>query len=244
MTDANGFRMRIAFLDANTDRSDFAARHPREVEKFTTLLAPVTDALRLEDFKVADGVFPDGLEGFDGVMISGSPASVNDDAAWIDRLKAMIREAVGSGVPVFGACFGHQAVASALGGTVGPNPQGWVLGRARTANHRPAPWMDNAPGLMTLHAAHNEQVLTLPEEARVLGGTETCPVGQMTIGERVFTTQYHPEITTEFMAALLGELDGKVPQAVLERARAGLAGHEDSALMARWIARFFARSSE
>ncbi len=234
--------MRIAFLDANTDRSAFAARHPSEVEKFATLLAPVAPDLRLEDHCVVEGVFPEGLAGFDGVMISGSPASVNDPDPWIARLKALIRQAVGDGVPVFGACFGHQAVASALGGSVGPNPQGWVLGRMVSENHAPAPWMTGGAGPMALHAAHSEQVLALPKGAQVLGGGVGCTVGQIALGDRVFSTQYHPEITRDFMAELLDELSGKVAQPVLDAARAGLDGPEDSRRMARWIVDFFAHA--
>ncbi|MGY6535602.1 MAG: type 1 glutamine amidotransferase [Pararhodobacter sp.] len=234
--------MHIAFLDANTDRSALAARHPGEAEKFRQLLHPVAAGMQLTDFCVAEGVFPETLQGFDGVMISGSPASVNHDDDWITRLKALIRQAVSDDVPVFGACFGHQAVATALGGRVGPNPQGWVLGRAETANHSPGPWMVDAPAVMALHAAHNEQVLQPPPGARVLGGTAGCPVGQMAVGARVYSTQYHPEITRAFMDDLLGELVGTVPDAVLQEARAGLEGPEHSALMARWIHSFFAQA--
>lgn len=232
--------MRIAFLDANTDRSAFAARHPGEADKFRTLLAPVAPEMRLEDFCAVEGHFPETLSGFDGVMISGSPASINDPDAWIAQLKQLIRNAVGAGVPVFGACFGHQAVAAALGGDVGANPQGWVLGRATTINHSPAPWMVEAPEHMALHAAHSEQVLRAPQGAEILGGTPECPVGHMALGGRVFSTQYHPEITRDFMAELLGELTDKVPQEVLEDARARLHGHVHSADMARWITAFFA----
>ena len=47
--------------------------------------------------------------------VTGSPASVNSGADWVERLFQVIRAAAGQ-VPVFGACFGHQAVAKALGG--------------------------------------------------------------------------------------------------------------------------------
>ena len=35
-------------------------------------------------------------------------------------------------VPLFGACFGHQAIALALGGSVEANPGGWVFGTTAT----------------------------------------------------------------------------------------------------------------
>src|SRR5690606_3782933 len=112
-----------------------------------------------------------------------------------------------------------QAVAAALGGRVARNPQGWVLGRIETANHSPAAWMPDAPAKMTLHAAHNEQVVALPPGARVLAGNDGVPHGHLAIGERVFTTQYHPEITDEFMAALVDELESTVAAPVIAGAR-------------------------
>ena len=231
--------MHIAFLDANTDRSAFAARHPSELDKFRALLGPVAPDWRYSNFKVTDGALPASLEAIDGIIVSGSPASVNDADAWIAGLLATIRSAVAAGLPVFGACFGHQAIAKALGGTVASNPGGWVLGRVETLNHTPAPWMPDAPPRIALNAAHNEQVVTPPPGARVLGGTAQTPNAQLSIGTRVFTTQYHPEITRDFMVDLITHLQGDVPDPVLEAAQQALPLALDDAVMARWIAAFF-----
>jgi len=231
--------MHIAFLDTNIDRSALAARHPGEVDKFRTLMGPAAPGWTYADFRVTEGHFPAALAGFDGVMISGSPASVNDPTPWMARLEAVIREAVAQGVPVFGACLGHQAVAKALGGRVGRNPQGWVLGRVESRIHAPAPWMAGAEPVVALHAAHNEQVLTLPPTARVLGGTDATPYGHLAYGAGVFTTQYHPELTRDFMLDLVGEMTPGLDAAIARTARESLAAPVDDARMARWIAAFF-----
>jgi GMP synthase-like glutamine amidotransferase len=231
--------MHIALLDTNTDTSDFGRSHPDEAQKFRTLMAPVAPDWAITGYKVCEDVFPETLDGIDGLMISGSLASANDPDPWVDRLKALIREAHDRGVPVFGACFGHQAVAAALGGTVGPNPQGWVLGRYETANHTPAPWMEAALPVMGLHAAHKEQVLVPPPGATIHAGTPDVPNGHMSVGPRIFSTQYHPELDRAFMQGLFDELDGHVDAAVLDGARASLEGavHDDH--MADWIKAFF-----
>lgn len=234
--------MHIAFLDANTDRSDFATRHASEVDKFRTLMGPVAPAWQFSAFKVSDGQFPDDLAAFDGVMISGSVASVNDPDPWVARLMQTIRSAVADDLPVFGACFGHQAIAKALGGTVGANPQGWMLGRVETPLTSPAPWMTAPPPRTALHAAHKEQVTALPPGARILGGTPQVPNGHLALGSRVFSTQYHPEITRDFMAALITYLDGHVPDDTRARAEAALNAPLDDTRMAEWIARFFAQA--
>jgi len=236
--------MQIAVLDANTDRSAFAARHPRDDQKFRNLLGPLRPDWRISGFSVVDGVFPDTLAGIDGFIISGSPASVHDPEPWIARLLELIRQAVAAEVPVFGACFGHQAIAVALGGAVGKNPHGWSLGAAEVANTDPAPWMAGAAAQTTHAAAHKEQVTRLPEGARILGGRADVPVGHMALGSRVFSTQYHPELDAAFMEDLVAEMSGTAPGPVLNAARQSLTSPMDTATMADWIVRFLEQGSE
>lgn len=236
---ANGKFMHIAVFDANIDASPFAARHPSEVDKFRALLGPRAAGWRFSDFAVHKGVFPQALTGIEGIMISGSPASVNDRAEWVETLMQTIRAAVAADIPVFGACFGHQAIARALGGTVGRNPdKGWRLGRVESAVAAPAPWMQGPQGI-GLHAAHKEQVTALPPGVRVLGGTADVPFGHLALGKRVYSTQYHPELDTEFMADLLGVMQADLPAEVHAGAVTSLARPADNGIKADWIARFF-----
>jgi GMP synthase-like glutamine amidotransferase len=221
--------MHIAILVTNTDESDFSQLHPRDGEKFTALLAPLRPDWRFTVHVVKDGEFPESLTGIDGLIVTGSPASVHDGAPWIARLLDLIRGAAGV-VPVFGACFGHQAVAMALGGAVGRNPGGWVLGTVETVMQPLGP--------IRLYAAHLEQVVKLPPGAEVIGRTPGCPVAAMRIGDGVLTTQYHPEMTHGFIAALVEELDGKLPVPVIETARASLVQGAETDRIAALIVAF------
>ncbi|NHB77929.1 type 1 glutamine amidotransferase [Rhodobacter calidifons] len=230
--------MHIAVLATNTDDSDFAARHPRDVEKFKALLQGVRPGWRVTAFDLPKGEFPDDLQGFDGALIGGSPASVHDGEAWIDRLMQLIRDGFAAGVPLAGACFGHQAIAKALGGTVGPNPGAFVLGTAETRVTCPAPWMEPVASFR-LAAAHGEQVTALPPGAEVVGVTPGCPAACYRIGNRVFATQYHPEMTLDFLAALVEEFAPKLPDEVGRAARDSLSQRTEGPRFAEWIARFF-----
>lgn len=223
--------MHIAVLMANTDESTFAQAHPGDGEKFRTLLQGCRPDWQVTVFSVKDGEFPPEGARFDGWLITGSPASVNDDAAWIARLLGLIRRLVAEEQPLFGACFGHQAIARALGGAVGPNPGGWVFGLVRT----------EMEGLrISLYAAHREQVLALPLGAVALGGNAECPVGSMAVGPRVLTTQYHPEMLPGFVAALVEAFAGKLPAEVVAKARASLRdGAAETERIAERIARFY-----
>ena len=234
--------MHIGLLVTNTDDTDFAARHPRDAEKFTTLIHGVRPDWKITSFDLPKGEFPEGLKGFDGILIGGSPASVLDDTPWIARLMGLIRAAYAAGLPMVGACFGHQAIAQALGGRVGANPGPFVLGAAETTITAPAPWMDGGPAIR-LAAAHGEQVLNLPDGAEIIGTSEGCPIAAYRIGTRVFATQYHPEMTPGFAAALTEEFGPKFAPSVGQSARLALQDGIEGPRFAEWIARFFEQAA-
>lgn len=231
--------MHIAVLVTNTDQSAFAARHPRDAEKFTVLMKGARPDWQVTTFEVTENVFPASLAGFDGLLIGGSPASVNDENHWIERLSELIRKAFDDGVPMMGVCFGHQAIAQALGGKVGPNPGSFVLGTTETRLIAPAPWVSDGEDRITLASAHGEQVTALPSGAEVLGESAGCKVAAYRIGSRVFATQHHPEMTPGFLAALIEEFAPDFPPEVGTRARASLARSPEGPRFAEWIARFF-----
>lgn len=222
--------MHIAVLMANTDESEFAARHPKDGSKFETLLHELRADWRVSVYSVKDGHFPAADARHDGWIITGSPASVHDGDAWVGQLFTLIRQIVAKGQPLFGACFGHQAIATALGGVVGYNPGGWVFGLTETVMEGKS---------IRLYAAHKEQVLTLPEGAVVVGGNADCPVGSFAIGNHVLTTQYHPEMTPAFIAALVEELQDALPKPVIAAARSSLEGVADREAITARIVRFF-----
>lgn len=234
--------MHIGLLVTNTDDTAFAARHPRDAEKFTALIHAVRPDWQVTPFDLPKGEFPASVHQFDGLLIGGSPASVLDDLPWISRLMALIRSAHKAGLPIVGACFGHQAIAQALGGRVGPNPGPFVLGAAETRITAPAPWMKD-PSPIRLAAAHGEQVLDLPEGAEIIGEGPGCKVAAYRIGTQVFATQYHPEMTPGFIAALVEEFAPKFPPAVGEAARHSLQAGIEGPRFAEWIARFFEQAA-
>jgi GMP synthase-like glutamine amidotransferase len=118
------------------------------------------------------------------VVAMGSDHSVHaSDAAWIAREVAFLREAHAAGVPVLGVCFGAQALAAALGGSVTRAEQpeiGWidVEGEAPEAGR----WF-----------AWHEDVFALPPGAQVRASTprarQAFAVGRST------GIQFHPEVT-------------------------------------------------
>ena len=232
--------LRIAVLLTNDDRSAFAARFPNDGDKVIARLQAWRPEWRFEVVPVKDGVLPESVQAFDGHVITGSPASVNDERLpWLGPLLDFIRALHAARRPLVGLCFGHQAVARALGGEVRRHPGGWGLGTATTHWAAARPWMRPAQPSSTLMAAHNEQVSRMPEGAECLGGSDFCPIGSMQIGQHIWTTQYHPEMPKVFMQALLEHLADHLDAATLRRAWDSLDQREDADRFGQWMVQFF-----
>ena len=237
--------LRLAVLLTNDDTSAFAAHFPNDGQKVVQLLHPLRPHWTFEVVAVKDGVLPASPEAFDGFVITGSPASVNDDhLPWVGQLLDFIRAVHAARQPLVGLCFGHQAVARALGGQVARNAAGWGLGTAPTHWQAARHWMQPAQSTTTLMAAHNEQVTRMPEGAVCLGGSDFCPISSMQIGQHIWTTQFHPEMPLVFMQALLGYLADKLDATTLARAHASLANAADVPLFGLWMAQFFEHARE
>lgn len=234
---------RIAILHTNTDTSVLSRRYPNVGQKVAAALQPLRPDWAFEVWQAKDGEFPPDPSVYQGWVLSGSVASVNDDAPWMLQLAALVRTLHARQAPLMGLCFGHQMIAKALGGRVGPSPGGMRLGVA-TTHFEAQSWMRPWQEQLTLFAAHEEQVLEPPAGARVLGGDAWAAVGALGLGRHVFTTQYHPELSREFMGALLAEHGGAFAPAVVERAQVQLQQPVDAALFMRWAAQFLEQAAE
>lgn len=234
--------MHLAILMTNTDESEFAQAHPKDGEKFTDLIQLARPGWRTSVFSVKDGEFPQDLFAFDGAMITGSPASARSGAPWTGRLLELIRAAHARRFPLFGACFGHQAIALALGGELDHNTHGWVHGLTRNhLLHRPD-WAAALPEAVKLYGSHCECVSSLPEDATPFSERNGTNTG-FTVGRHIFTTQHHPEMTSDFILALSEEMRDELGPAAHARALDSLKDHSDQQAFAESLARFFEQAA-
>lgn len=234
--------MHLAVLMTNTDESEFAQKHPKDGEKFTNLINSVRPDWTFDVYAVKDGVFPEDITAFDGIIVTGSPASVNDPDPWVADLICQIRTAFDSGVPLFGACLGHQAIAVALGGTVAANPVGWGFGLIEMDVTQQPDWFEG-PETFLQYGAHIEHVTKLPEGAERIFSARHCENSGFVMSKRVYTTQNHPEMTPEFVAALVEEYGETLGPEVAEVARNSLQRKADTEMFAESIAKFFETAS-
>ncbi|KIC47393.1 hypothetical protein RA28_07130 [Ruegeria sp. ANG-S4] len=231
--------MKLATLVTNTDFSAFAKARPLDDEKFAALIAEVRPDWDVTAFWVCKGEFPDDIAAYDGVMITGSPASTTENAPWMQKLETLVEEIIENKIPLFGACFGHQIIAKSLGAPIVRNPEGWAHGRIETHRVAQKPWSLPQKDLH-LYGSHIEQVGALPHGADRVFESDGCPIAGFSIGNKVLTVQHHPEMTAEFIADLVEEYADHVGFDVTKRARRSIeAGPADRTAFATEIAAFF-----
>lgn len=150
----------------------------------------------LGDPRATDAVLPDPSE-LSGVVVTGSPASVTERSAWILEAEAYLRSVVRTRRPILGICFGHQLLATALGGEVAKNPQGREIGSVDVDVTHPHRWLGFSRG--RANATHVDSVVRLPRGARSLARTEREPHAAIEFAEDVLGVQFHPEIDAPVM---------------------------------------------
>jgi GMP synthase-like glutamine amidotransferase len=69
-----------------------------------------------DSYRASAGELPQDLDAYSHIFISGSTASVLDNADWIEAEQELIRTAVDQRKVMVGSCFGHQIIARALFG--------------------------------------------------------------------------------------------------------------------------------
>jgi GMP synthase (glutamine-hydrolysing) len=163
-------------------------------------------------YSVVDGEFPDGPEACDGWLITGSKHGAYEDHDWIPPLEDLIRACYAARRPMIGVCFGHQIIAQAMGGKVVKFDKGWSVGRVEYQ-------IDGQP--MAINAWHQDQVVELPQGAKVIGSSDFCENAALLYDDLMLTIQPHPEYGDTFIEGLI-EYRGKgtVDPALLDAARA------------------------
>jgi GMP synthase-like glutamine amidotransferase len=211
-------------------------------ERFSSYGAMVQELLgpghEFATFDVRNGELPPRADSCNAYVITGSASGVYDGDTWIATLEDFVRSASG-GSAMVGICFGHQLMAEAFGGQVIKSPKGWGIGLHRYALRDRAAWMDGA-GSIAVPASHQDQVVQLPADARVLGGSDFTPYGIVEYPRRrAMSLQSHPEFTPEYAAALI-ELRraSKYTPEEADRALESLREPNDRVRVAGWLDQF------
>ncbi|WP_052206875.1 glutamine-hydrolyzing GMP synthase [Sinomonas humi] len=145
------------------------------------------------------------------IILSGGPSSVYADGA--PRVGSELFEA---GVPVFGICYGFQAMANALGGLVAKTGLREYGATQVSAVGEPHSILAGVPVLQSTWMSHGDAVQEAPDGFEVLATTPGAPVAAfVNLDKSLGGVQWHPEVK-----------HSEYGQQVLENFLFGIAGLE------------------
>ncbi|MDX6327030.1 MAG: hypothetical protein QOK15_3384, partial [Nocardioidaceae bacterium] len=123
------------------------------------------------------------------IILSGGPSSVY--AAGAPQVPS---EVFTAGVPVFGMCYGFQAMAQSLGGEVRRTGRS-EFGRTPVEVSDAGTLLSEVPLQHRVWMSHGDSVVAAPEGFRVLASTEGSPVAAFEDVDRGLAgVQWHPEV--------------------------------------------------
>jgi len=207
---------RLLVMEGNT-----AEARAKQVEAGGTALSDgYADLLRrLLPSAVVDVCYPadpganlpiGGLEGYDGVAITGSALNVYDGGPEIERQIELTRAVLAAKTPLFGSCWGLQLMTVAAGGVVRPNPKGREIGIGRrialTSAGRDHPMFAGKGATFDAITVHLDEVETLAPGTTVLASNAVSGVqgAELRLGGAVaWGVQYHPEFSLHDIAVVI-----------------------------------------
>jgi GMP synthase (glutamine-hydrolysing) len=231
----------VLVVDFGAQYAQLIARRVREARVFSEVI-PHTASV--DEIKARDPL---------AVVLSGGPASVYAEGA--PQLDPALFDL---GVPVFGICYGFQAMAQALGGTVahtGTSEYGRTELKVVAGDLH-----SDLPGTQPVWMSHGDAVTSAPEGFEVVATSAGAPVAAFEDrARRLAGVQYHPEVLhsphgQQVLSRFLHDFAGIAPDwtpagiagALIEQVRnqvgdghaiCGLSGGVDSAVAAALVQR-------
>lgn len=160
--------------------------------------------LELDVVPAYDGTpVPRSLGGHRALVVLGGGYLPDDDARapWLPATRALVREAVATGTPVFGICLGGQMLAQVAGGTVksshGTPEFGSTPLRLRGAAAED-PLFRGLPATPSAIENHVDRITELPPGAAWLVESDACPYQAFRLGDApAWGVQFHPETSAD-----------------------------------------------
>lgn len=152
------------------------------------------------------------IDGFKGIVITGSRHNVRDQLPWFQPLVEMIRNVAAKGeIKMYGGCFGCQIIGHALGGQVDRNPSERFVLKAEILNIINSDALSNiccdndlccdccCKGLRLIES-HGDCVRSLPPDATIIASSASCANEMFVAGRinNILCCQAHPEFELSY----------------------------------------------
>ena len=177
----------VLVVDYGAQYAQLIARRVREAHVYSEIVPHTTPVPELLARRPA------------AIVLSGGPSSVYEPGA-PQADPALFR----AGVPVFGICYGFQAMAQALGGEVA-NTGGSEFGRTALSVTDPGTLLRGLPPTQQVWMSHGNEVTRAPRGFTVTASSAGAPVAAFEdVAGRLAGVQFHPEVLhTEHGQAVL-----------------------------------------
>ncbi len=126
-----------------------------------------------------------------GVILSGSPFSVNDENALLLNVKSINEK-----VPVLGICYGAQLIAKIYGGIVEKSDKR-EYGRSKLQVQKEDELLQGVKTDSDVWMSHSDTIKKLPENFTLTACTQNIPVASFSSKQTnipIFGLQFHPEV--------------------------------------------------
>ena len=132
-----------------------------------------------------------------GIILSGSPFSVNEDKAPTVDIPSFIKQ-----LPLLGICYGAQLTAKEFGGRVDKSNKR-EYGRAKLEKIKEDVLLKDVNNNSQVWMSHSDSIVSLPDGFEILATTESIPVaafkkstvlGQPSTAFPLYGLQFHPEV--------------------------------------------------
>ena len=170
---------KILILDFGSQYTQLIARAVRECNVYCEIIPFNKEVIKDPSVK--------------GIILSGSPFSVNDPESPDVDVQEMV-----NATPLLGVCYGAQLTAKRYGGKVAKSNKR-EFGRAILSNtaHPEDPLLKGVSASSQVWMSHGDTILALPEKFEVLATTDSIPVAAFKVEDTRFPLyglQFHPEV--------------------------------------------------
>jgi len=167
----------VLVIDFGAQYAQLIARRVREANVYSEIVPHTVSVADLVARKPA------------AIVLSGGPQSVYAEGA--PQVDPALFDA---GIPVFGICYGFQAMARALGGDVARTGLS-EFGRTVITVDDPGHLLADVPACFNAWMSHGDSVHSAPSGFRPLAATQGAPVAAFEDTDRKLAgVQWHPEV--------------------------------------------------
>jgi len=230
--------MKIAILQCGEVSKESESQAGCNSEMIKAMFDVTEGFFEFESFDCQDGCYPDDIDDYDFYITSGSKAGVYEDKVWIQRLIKFVRQLDNKKKKLIGICFGHQIMAMACDGMVEKSENGWGVGVAVNRVVSNPEWMSEKRAALNLPVSHQDQIITVPEDAQIIAESDFCPFFMVQWNDHFLSTQGHPEWNREYSEIILARSKGTIPNQLFQSALSSLHIKSDNTLFKRWIMDF------